>query len=315
MLFSRILSWVENKKKNKYVKNLSNDELVQELQFEGITDEKVLSTLKKVPRNLFVEKHLIGDAYQNSALESCCGQTVSQPYVVSYMVSSLKLKKTDSILEIGTGTGYQTAILSHLCKEVFTIERFNTLLNLAKKNIARLSITNVNFKLGNGIEGWGKELLFEKIIINATSKFIPEKLLESLKSNGLLIMPKKYNAENHYNTLQKIYKRKGSNLLENGFPKIWTLDFLKIWVNAGMSPICGNSIGTDRRFIKKEMPKLESFMHYRMIDVSTVKELARRWYPDLQLPEKNSSHLALDDIQDSIEELRWYRKTFFNTKI
>ncbi len=90
-----------------------------------------------------------------------------------------------------------------------------------------------------------------------------------------------------------------------------TLEFLKSWVNPGMSPICGNSIGTDRRFIKKEMPMLDSFMHYRMIDVSTVKELVHRWYPEIQAPEKNSSHLALDDIQDSIEELKWYKDNVF----
>lgn len=92
-----------------------------------------------------------------------------------------------------------------------------------------------------------------------------------------------------------------------------TLEFLKSWVNRGMSPICGNSIATDRKFIKKEMPELDAFMHYRMIDVSTVKELVRRWYPNLQIPEKNSSHLALEDIQDSIEELRWYRENIFVT--
>ena len=90
-----------------------------------------------------------------------------------------------------------------------------------------------------------------------------------------------------------------------------TLEFLKGWVNPSMSPICGNSIGTDRTFIKKEMPLLDSFMHYRMIDVSTVKELVHRWYPEIQIPEKNSSHLALDDIQDSIEELKWYKDNVF----
>ncbi len=94
-----------------------------------------------------------------------------------------------------------------------------------------------------------------------------------------------------------------------------TIAFLKKWVTPGMSPICGNSIGTDRRFIKKEMPRLDSFMHYRMIDVSTVKELVRRWYPNLQIPEKNSSHLALNDIEDSIEELRWYKENVFLTGI
>ena len=196
MIFSRLFSWLENKKKFNYLKNQKNNELIFELKVEGITDEKILSAIKKVPRELFVEQHLIKEAYQNNALPTDCGQTVSQPYVVAYMISFLNLKNTDKILEIGTGTGWQTAILSHLCKEVFTIERFNVLLNKAKKNIAKLNIKNVNYKLGNGIMGWGQKVLFDAIIISATSEVIPEKLLENLKSNGRLIMPKKYHTGN-----------------------------------------------------------------------------------------------------------------------
>ena len=94
-----------------------------------------------------------------------------------------------------------------------------------------------------------------------------------------------------------------------------TLEFLANWVEPGKSPICGNSIGTDRRFIRREMPRLDQFLHYRMVDVSTIKELVKRWYPAKELPEKQSNHLALDDIRESIEELRWYRTTFFKESI
>lgn len=90
-----------------------------------------------------------------------------------------------------------------------------------------------------------------------------------------------------------------------------TLEFLTPWVNQGQSPLCGNSIATDRRFLEKEMPKLNSFLHYRMIDVSTVKELVKRWYPYLEVPNKKSSHLALDDIKESIAELKWYKENVF----
>ncbi len=90
-----------------------------------------------------------------------------------------------------------------------------------------------------------------------------------------------------------------------------TLDFLETWANPGASPICGNSIATDRRFIRKEMPKLDSFLHYRMVDVSTIKELVARWYPELDVPVKQSRHLALSDIRESIEELRWYKEQIF----
>ena len=196
MLFSGLFSWLENKKKSTYLKNQKNEELIFELKVEGITDEKILSAIKKVPRELFVEEHLIKDAYQNNALSTDCGQTVSQPYVVAYMISCLKLKNTDKILEIGTGTGWQTAILSCLCREVFTIERFNILLDKAKKNIAKLNIKNVNYKLGNGFEGWGEKILFDAIIIGAASEVVPVKLLESLKNNGSLIIPKKFHIGN-----------------------------------------------------------------------------------------------------------------------
>ena len=196
MIFSRLFSWLENKKKFNYLKNQKNDKLIFELKVEGIVDKKILSAIKKVPRELFVEQHLVDKAYQNDALSTDCGQTVTQPYIVAYMIESLNLKNTDKILEIGTGTGWQTAILSHLCKEVFTIERFDVLLNKAKKNIAKLNIKNVNYKLGNGIKGWGQKVLFDAIIISATSEVIPEKLLENLKSNGRLIMPKKYHTGN-----------------------------------------------------------------------------------------------------------------------
>ena len=133
MLFSGLFPWLENKKKSTYLKNQKNDKLIFELKVEGIVDKKILSVIKKVPRELFVEQYLVDKAYQNDALPTDCGQTVTQPYVVAYMIESLNLKNTDKILEIGTGTGWQTAILSHLCKEVFTIERFDVLLNKAKK--------------------------------------------------------------------------------------------------------------------------------------------------------------------------------------
>ena len=91
-----------------------------------------------------------------------------------------------------------------------------------------------------------------------------------------------------------------------------TVNFLKEWVDEGKSPICGNSIATDRRFIRKEMPSLDSYLHYRMIDVSTIKELAARWYEKLDPPSKKSEHTALSDIRESIEELRWYREKVFS---
>ena len=108
------------------------------------------------------------------------------------MIDSLKLKKTDKVLEIGTGTGYQTAIISHLCKKIYTIEIFNKLFLQAKTNINKLKIQNVIYKLGNGANGWDDKILFDAIIISAASEKIPLKLLKNLKKYGRLIFPKKF---------------------------------------------------------------------------------------------------------------------------
>ena len=94
-----------------------------------------------------------------------------------------------------------------------------------------------------------------------------------------------------------------------------TLNFLDQWTEKEKSPLCGNSIWVDRKFLRKEMPRLESFLNYRMIDVSTIKELMKRWYPDIELPKKKKTHLALDDIRESVIELQWYRDNIFKSSI
>ncbi len=125
-----------------------------------------------------------------------CEQSISQPYVVAYMINCLKLKKKDIVLEIGTGSGYQTAIISYLCQKIYTIEIFNKLFHQAKFNIEKLKITNVIYKLGNGINGWKEKNFFDAIIVSAASEEISSQLLQNLKINGKLIFPKKYPLEN-----------------------------------------------------------------------------------------------------------------------
>jgi len=197
-------------KKNK--RNKSNNDLIEELKEQGITDKNILSALKKVPRELFVNDLSSQWAYENIALPVECGQTISQPYVVAYMIDCLKLKKTDKVLEIGTGTGYQAAIISHLCQEIYTIEIFNKLFKQAKVSIEKLKIKNIIYKLGNGVNGWGEKIFFDAIIVSAASEEIPLKLLQNLKNNGKLIIPKKYSFEN-----QKLILVKKKN--ENNFEK------------------------------------------------------------------------------------------------
>ena len=188
--------WEKNREKEKIFFNKNNNDLIRELKEKGITNKNILSAIKKVPRELFVNKTSTQWAYENTALPVECGQTISQPYVVAYMIDCLKLKKTDKVLEVGTGTGYQTAIISHLCQKIYTIEIFDKLFNQAKINMGKLKIKNIIYKLGNGLNGWGEKILFDAIIVSAASKEIPPKLLQNLKNNGKLIIPKKYPLEN-----------------------------------------------------------------------------------------------------------------------
>ena len=182
------------KKKSFFIKN--NNDLVTKLKKKGIGDQKILSAIKKVPRELFINQASAEWAYENMPLPVECGQTISQPYVVAYMIDCLKLKKTDKVLEIGTGTGYQTAIISHLCQKIYTIEIFSKLFTQAKFNIEKLKIKNVIYKLGNGVNGWEEKNFFDAIIVSAASEEISSQLLQNLKINGQLIFPKKYPSEN-----------------------------------------------------------------------------------------------------------------------
>ena len=205
-----------NKKNNKpkekisFIKN--NDGLLEELKEKGINDTDILNAIQKVPRELFVNKNSFRWAYENMPLPIDCKQTISQPYVVAYMIDSLKLRKTDTVLEIGTGTGYQTAIISHLCHKIYTIEIFKKLFDQAKLNIEKLKIKNIIYKLDNGINGWEEKNFFDAIIVSAASAEISSQLLKNLKINGKLIFPKKYPSEN-----QKLILIK--KISENNFKK------------------------------------------------------------------------------------------------
>ena len=198
----------KNRIKEKIFFNKNNHNLIMELKEKGISNKNILSAIKKVPRELFVNKASAQWAYENMALPVECGQTISQPYVVAYMIDCLKLKKTDKVLEIGTGTGYQAAIISHLCQEIYTIEIFNKLFKQAKVSIEKLKIKNIIYKLGNGVNGWGEKIFFDAIIISAATEEMPPELLQNLKKNGKLIFPKKYSLEN-----QKLIlvEKKGEN--------------------------------------------------------------------------------------------------------
>src|SRR5664279_5503469 len=159
------------------------------LRRRGISDQGVLRAMEEVPREAFVEASDRADAYRDSALGIACGQTISQPFVVAYMTEQLKLQKQHRVLEIGTGSGYQAAILSRLVNQVLTIERFRTLADTAQARLEKLGYYNIEVMLGDGFDvptGVGQ---FDRIIVTAAMEQIPPKLLDLLEPEGILIAP------------------------------------------------------------------------------------------------------------------------------
>ena len=178
---------------NFFFKSNIND-LITDLKQKNFTNKTIIKYLKKIPREIFVEKKFVDICYNNIPLPIDCNQTTSQPLVIANMIDYLDVKKTDLVLEIGTGTGYQTALLSYLCKHVFTIEIFEKLINQAKINHAKLNLKNISYLLGDGSNGWNKPILFDSIIISAASKKVSSKLLNTLKTKGKIIFPKEYSS-------------------------------------------------------------------------------------------------------------------------
>ena len=159
------------------------------LRRRGISDQAVLRTMEEVPREAFVEKGDLAYAYRDSALGIECGQTISQPFVVAYMTEQLGVQRSHRVLEIGTGSGYQAAILSKLCREVVSIERYRTLADSARKRLAKLGYNNVEVILGDGYDIAENLGSFDRIIVTAAMENIPEKLLGRLEPGGVLIAP------------------------------------------------------------------------------------------------------------------------------
>jgi len=159
------------------------------LRRRGISDQAVLRTMEEVPREAFVEKGDLAYAYRDSALGIECGQTISQPFVVAYMTEQLGVQRSHRVLEIGTGSGYQAAILSKICREVVSIERYRTLADSARKRLAKLGYNNVEVILGDGYDIPENLGSFDRIIVTAAMENIPEKLLGRLEPGGVLIAP------------------------------------------------------------------------------------------------------------------------------
>lgn len=167
----------------------ARDGLIEELRLEGIRDPRVLEAIGRVPREHFV---LVQDrlrAYENRALAIERGQTISQPLIVAMMTELLNLKGEEKILEVGTGSGYQAAVLSLLCREVYSMEIDPVLAEQAQKRLERLGYRNVHVRAGDGFYGWPEAAPFDGIIITAVAPRVPEPLLEQLKPEGVMVMP------------------------------------------------------------------------------------------------------------------------------
>ncbi len=155
----------------------------------GIKDPRVLEAMRSVPRHVFAEESNLLSAYEDMALPIGDGQTISQPYMVAVMTELLELKGTEKVLEIGTGSGYQGAVLAELAKEVYTIERISGLADRAAEKFRALYYDTVHVRTGDGTLGWPEEAPFDRIIITAASPRVPEPLIEQLALNGILVMP------------------------------------------------------------------------------------------------------------------------------
>jgi len=163
--------------------------LVLALRSQGVTDPGVLAAIEKTPRDIFTPDLFRDRAWEDSALPIACGQTISQPFIVGLMTQALTLEPRARVLEIGTGSGYQTAILSRLSRLVYTMERYRTLLGEAEKRFQQLGLTNVITRFGDGGEGWPEQAPFDRILVTAASSGEPIRLLEQLKPSGVLVAP------------------------------------------------------------------------------------------------------------------------------
>ncbi|WNE41944.1 MAG: Protein-L-isoaspartate O-methyltransferase [Mycoplasmataceae bacterium] len=161
------------------------------LEVQGIKEKKVLKVIRSLPRELFVSQELKEIAYIDSALPICCKQTISQPFIVAYMTEKLELKPNDNVLEIGTGSGFQTGVLSQLVQEVYTVEIHNELSKQAQQTLSKLGLQSIKYKIGDGKKGWQEFAPFDKIIVTALAQEIPLDLINQLKIGGKMILPLK----------------------------------------------------------------------------------------------------------------------------
>ncbi|MGL4205392.1 MAG: protein-L-isoaspartate(D-aspartate) O-methyltransferase [Aeromonadaceae bacterium] len=171
------------------MRNSAAHPLLRQLLSQGIQDERVLQALANVPRDAFVDEAFAHQAWENMALPIGFGQTISQPYMVARMTEQLLVGDPNRVLEIGTGSGYQTAVLAQLVKHVYTVERIKSLQYQARRRLQRLDLHNVSTRHGDGWAGWPTKAPFDAIIVTAAARIVPDALLNQLRDGGRLIIP------------------------------------------------------------------------------------------------------------------------------
>ncbi len=163
--------------------------LLMELRRMGVSDTRTLSAIERIPRDLFVVEPFLDQAWENTALPIGCGQTVSQPLVVGLMTQALEVGERMKVLEVGTGSGYQAAVLAQLCRRLYSVERHKPLLTQAEERFRRLRLHNITCRLGDGARGWPEQAPFDRIMVTAAAHDIPPLLVEQLKPDGIMVLP------------------------------------------------------------------------------------------------------------------------------
>lgn len=187
------------------------EEMVRsQIRTRGIKDGRVLAAMASIPRHEFLQKGEAAEPYGDYPVAIGCGQTISQPYMVAYMTEKLDLEGAEKVLEIGTGSGYQTAVLAELCRSVYSVERISTLLRRAKTTLGKLGYANIHFRVGDGSLGWVEEAPFDRILVTAAVPAVPAALNEQLADGGLLVVPV---GDYRGYQLLKVVRRRGARFI------------------------------------------------------------------------------------------------------
>lgn len=197
--------------------------LIMELRRLGVNDSAVLGAIERVPREIFVPEQFKDQAYENVALPIGEGQTISQPLVVGLMTQALEVSDRMKVLEIGTGSGYQTAVLSRLCRRVYTIERHKVLLKPTEERFRKLGLSNVTAIAGDGSRGWPEQAPFDRIIVTAAARTLPETLKAQLAVGGCMVIPVGDRASNQH--VMRVRRKSETDYVTE---KLWAVRFVPL---------------------------------------------------------------------------------------